>query len=91
MPKLAVGRFRPVFDFRQQRRFDPNPPVRDLFGVRLSFPDQRFKPCLQILYRRAVKAVIDFAGIDWILAYRRIGPTHFTKLHATEQGFKRKD
>jgi len=31
--------FAPIFDLSQQRRFDPNAAVRDLFGIRLSFPD----------------------------------------------------
>jgi hypothetical protein len=42
--------------------------VRNLFGVGLSFPGERFKPGLQILSRRTVEPVIDFAGLDQISA-----------------------
>lgn len=49
MAQLAFGRFGPVLDFGQPRRFAPDPARRNLFGVGLSFPDERFKPGLQIL------------------------------------------
>ena len=41
---VPLGRLRPVFDFRQQRRFDPNSPMRDLLGAGQTFADQRLEP-----------------------------------------------
>jgi hypothetical protein len=49
MAQLPFDRFGPVLDFGQQRRFDPDPAVRNLFGVGLSFPDERFKPACKSL------------------------------------------
>jgi hypothetical protein len=68
MAQLAFGRFRPVLDFGQQRRLDPDAAVCDLFGVGLRLPDQRFEPRLQILGRRFVEAVVDLAGLNQILS-----------------------
>jgi hypothetical protein len=42
--------------------------MRDLLGVRLSLPDQRLQPGLEVFGRRLVKAVVDLAGIDQVLA-----------------------
>jgi hypothetical protein len=39
MPDLSLGGFRPVLDFGQQLRFNPERLVRDLFGIRLRFAD----------------------------------------------------
>ena len=68
MTHLALGRLRPVFDLRQQRRLDPDAPVRDFLGIGLRFPDQRLKPGLQILRRCGVKAVVDLTRIDQFFA-----------------------
>ena len=64
MAQLALGGFRPVFDFGEQRRFNPNSPVRDLLGVGLAFADQRLEPVLQILGGYLIEAVVDLARID---------------------------
>src|SRR3982074_564434 len=42
--------------------------MRDLLAVRLSLPDQRLQPSLEVFGRRLVKAVVDLAGIDQVLA-----------------------
>ena len=68
MTHLALGRHRPVFDLRQQRRLDPDSPVRDFLGIGLRFPNQWLEPGLQILRRCGVKAVVDFAGVDQLFA-----------------------
>jgi hypothetical protein len=43
---LAFGRFRPVFDFRQQRRLDPDAAMLGLLAVGLRLPDQGLEPRL---------------------------------------------
>jgi hypothetical protein len=48
MPHLALGGFGAVFDFREQRRLDPDAAMRDLFGVGLALADQRFQARLQL-------------------------------------------
>jgi hypothetical protein len=68
MPHPTLGGLRPVFDFRQQRRFDPDSPVRDPLGVGLRLPDQRFETGLQVLCRGAVGAMVDLAGVDQLPA-----------------------
>jgi hypothetical protein len=54
--------------FGQQRRLYPNSPVRDLLGIGLVFSDQRLHSQLQILGGCRVKAMIDLAGIDQVVA-----------------------
>src|SRR5450432_881247 len=68
MAQLALGRLRPVFDLRQQRRLDPDSPMGDFLGIGLGLPDQRLEPRLQILRRCGVKAVVDLARIDQLFA-----------------------
>src|SRR5450631_753083 len=68
MTYLALGRLRPVFDLRQQRRLDPDSPMGDFLGIGLRCPDQRLQPRLQILRRCGVKAVVDLAGVDQLFA-----------------------
>src|SRR5450631_4663374 len=68
MTLLARGCLRPVFDLRQQRRLDPDSPMGDFLRIGLRFPDQRLEPRLQILRRCGVKAVVDFTGVDQLLA-----------------------
>jgi hypothetical protein len=48
MPYFPFGRLRPVFDFRRQRRLDPDAAMRDLLGVGLGLADQRLQPGLQV-------------------------------------------
>jgi hypothetical protein len=43
MTNLPLGGFRPVFDFGQQRRLDPDAAMRDALAVRLGIPDQRLE------------------------------------------------
>ena len=43
-------------------------PLRNAFGVRLGFPDQRRQALAQIGSGRLVEAVVDFAGVDEVLA-----------------------
>jgi hypothetical protein len=43
MKQLALGRFSSIFDLGEQRRFNPNSPVRDLLGVGLACADQRLE------------------------------------------------
>src|SRR5450631_2032714 len=67
MAYLALGRLRPVFDLRQQRRLDPDATVRDFLRIGLGLPDQRLEPRLQILRRCGVKAVVDLTCVDQLL------------------------
>ena len=46
----------------------PDATVRDLFRIRLSLADQRLQSCLHLPGGRRVKTVVDFAGIDQVLA-----------------------
>jgi hypothetical protein len=68
MPHLALGRLRAVFDFRQQRGFDPDAAMRDLLGVGLGLADQRFQARLQLGGRCFIEAVVDLAGINQVVA-----------------------
>jgi hypothetical protein len=42
--------------------------MRDLFGVGLGFADQRCQARLQLGGRRLIKAVVNFAGVDEVIA-----------------------
>src|SRR5712664_4242222 len=64
MPHFAFRGLRALFDLSEQRRLDPNATMRDLFGVRLGFADQRLEPRLQVLRWHPVEAVVDLAGVD---------------------------
>src|SRR5450631_2779448 len=64
MAYLALGRLRPVFDLRQQRRLHPDATVRDFLRIGLGLPDQRLEPRLQILRRCGV---VDLTGVDQLL------------------------
>jgi hypothetical protein len=68
MPHLTLRGLRPVFDFREQGRFDPDSPVRDPLGIGLRFSDQRFETRLEILRGDAVEAVVDLSCVDKIRA-----------------------
>jgi hypothetical protein len=69
MTHLPLRRLGPVFDFSQQRRFDPDAAMRYLFGVGLRFADQRLEPRLQVLGGCGVKAVVDLACIYQVVAF----------------------
>src|SRR3954470_4103935 len=68
MTQLALGGFRPVLDFGEQRWFDPDGAMRDLPGVGLRPADQRLEPGLQLRGRRLVEPMVDLAGIEQVLA-----------------------
>ena len=69
MTHLSFGGLRAVFDLGQQLRLDPDALVRDLLGIGLRLPDQRFQPCLQILDGGSVEAVVDLARVDQVIAF----------------------
>jgi hypothetical protein len=48
MPHFALGGFGAVFDFREQRRLNPDTAMRDLLGIWLGFAYQRLKARLQL-------------------------------------------
>jgi len=83
MTHFSLGGLRPVFDFRQQLRLDPDAAVRNPPGVGLRFPDQRFETGLQVLCRSTVETVVDLAGIDQLAAIEasQIKPVELVFLH----------
>src|SRR5207249_3269953 len=65
---LSLGRLRAIFDFGAKLGFNPDALVADAFGIGLGLPDEGFKPLLRVGSRDLVEAVVDFAGVDQILA-----------------------
>src|SRR5207249_7237378 len=55
-------------DLGEQLRLHPDALVSDPLGVRLSFADQRRQAFAEIGGRHLVEAVVDFTGIDQVLA-----------------------
>jgi hypothetical protein len=68
VPHLALGGLCPVLDFGEQLGFDPDRLVRNLLRVGLGFADQRRQALAKVSGRLLVKAVIDLAGIDQVIA-----------------------
>jgi hypothetical protein len=82
VPDLAFGGLGPVFDLRKQRWLNPYAPVRNLLAVRLFFANQRLEPRLQVFGRHLVKAVVDLAGINQVVALEPsdVQPVEFVRL-----------
>ena len=68
MPDLSLGRHCAILDLGQKLGFNPNALVADALGIGLGPSDEGFKPLLQIGGRDLVEAVVDFAGLDQIVA-----------------------
>ena len=68
MPHLTLRGLCPVFDFSQERRFDPDSSVRDPLGIGLRLSDQRFETFLEVLRGDAIETMVDLAGVDKIRA-----------------------
>jgi hypothetical protein len=68
VPHLSLGRLRAILDLGQKLGFNPDALVADALGIGLGPSDQGFKPLLQIGGRDLVDAVVDFAGVDQIVA-----------------------
>jgi hypothetical protein len=69
MTHLALCRFRAVLDLGEQFRLYPDALVRDALGVGLCLTDQRRETLAQFIRRFSVKPVIDFTGIDEVIAF----------------------
>src|ERR1700733_1073230 len=68
VPDFSLGRLRAIFDFSQKLRFNPDAFVADALGIGLSPSDEGCKPLLQIGGRDLIEAMVDFAGVDQIVA-----------------------
>src|SRR4051812_32639473 len=68
VPDLSLSRLRAILDFGEKLGFNPDALVADAFGIGLGLPDEGLKPLQQISRRHFVEAVVDFAGVDQILA-----------------------
>ena len=68
MPHLALGGLGPVLDLGEQFGLYPDPFVRDPLGVGLGLADQWRQAFSQRGGRPLVKAVVDLAGVDQIIA-----------------------
>jgi hypothetical protein len=68
MADLSFRRLRAVLDFGQQFRLNPNSLARDVFGVGLRLPDERFQSFLQFGGRNFVEAVVYLACVDEIVS-----------------------
>ena len=68
MPNLSLGRLRAILDLGEQLWFDPDALMCDPLRVRLRLPDQRLQSLLEVSGGSLVKAVVDLARIDQIVA-----------------------
>ncbi len=68
MSDLSLGGLRAVLDFSQQLWFDPDALVRNTLRESLRLPDQRLQTLLQVGGRGFIKFMVDFAGVDQVVA-----------------------
>jgi hypothetical protein len=68
MPDFSFGRLRAILDLGQKLRFNPDALVADALGMGLGPSNEGFAPLLQIGGRDLVEAVVDFAGVDQVVA-----------------------
>lgn len=68
VPDLSLGRLRAILDLGQKLRFNSDALLADALGIGLGSSDKGFKPLLQFGGRDLVKAVVDFTGVDEIVA-----------------------
>lgn len=64
----SLGRLRAILDLGQKLGFNPDALVADALGIGPGPSNEGFKPLLQISGRDLVEAVVDFAGVDQIVA-----------------------
>jgi hypothetical protein len=65
---LSLGGLRAILDLGEQLWFDPDALMCDPLRIRLRLPDQRLQFLLEVSGGGLVKAVVDLARIDQILA-----------------------
>jgi hypothetical protein len=68
VPHLSLGRLRAILDLGQKLGFIPDALVAHALGIGLDPSDEGSKPLLQVGGRDLVETVVDFAGVDQIVA-----------------------